>query len=143
MTGNPYTESGEQFRIPDMLANRADVWNLGEVLSGREDVFALSFVENALTANPVLAPLAGRSREDLALLVRLASGADPSPVARTDRLDHPYTPAELDRIVSVLRHLLTARTTVLAVNAAYIASAAQTDATRTEPRSGCRARTAT
>lgn len=133
MTGNPYTESGEQFRIPDMLANRADVWNLGEVLSGREDVFALSFVENALTANPVLAPLAGRSREDLALLVRLASGADPSPVARTDRLDHPYTPAELDRIVSVLRHLLTARTTVLAVNAAYIASAAQTDATRTEP----------
>lgn len=57
MAGNPYTESGERFRIPDMLANRADVWNLGEVLSGREDVFALSFVENALTANPVLAPL--------------------------------------------------------------------------------------
>lgn len=79
------------------------------------------------------APLAGRSREDLALLVRLASDADPSAIARTDRLDHPYTPAELDRIVSVLRHLLTARSTVLAVNAAYIASAAQTDATRTEP----------
>ncbi|MFF5274457.1 DNA repair ATPase [Streptomyces sp. NPDC000133] len=133
MTGNPYTESGEQFRIPDMLANRADVWNLGEVLSGREDVFALSFVENALTANPALAPLAARSREDLALLVRLASGAAPSPIARTDRLGHPYPPAELDRIVSVLRHLLTARSTVLAVNAAYIASAAQTDATRTEP----------
>ena len=73
MAGNPYTESGEQFRIPDMLANRADVWNLGDVLTGREDVFALSFVENALTANPVLAPLAGRDRDDLALLVRLAS----------------------------------------------------------------------
>ncbi|MEU4500062.1 DNA repair ATPase [Streptomyces sp. NPDC024089] len=130
MAGNPYTESGERFRIPDMLANRADVWNLGEVLSGREDVFALSFVENALTANPVLAPLAGRSRADLALFVRLASG-DSS--ARTDRPEHPYTPAEMDRIVAVLRHLLTARDTVLAVNAAYIASAAQTDATRTEP----------
>ncbi|GAA1309840.1 DNA repair ATPase [Streptomyces sanglieri] len=130
MAGNPYTESGERFRIPDMLANRADVWNLGEVLSGREDVFALSFVENALTANPVLAPLAGRSRADLALFVRLASG-DSS--ARTDRPEHPYTPAEVDRIVAVLRHLLTARDTVLAVNAAYIASAAQTDATRTEP----------
>ncbi|MEL5958317.1 DNA repair ATPase [Streptomyces sp. CLV115] len=130
MAGNPYTESGERFRIPDMLANRADVWNLGEVLSGREDVFALSFVENALTANPVLAPLAGRSRADLALFVRLASG-DGS--ARTDRPEHPYTPAEVDRIVAVLRHLLTARDTVLAVNAAYIASAAQTDATRTEP----------
>ncbi|MGW9247097.1 DNA repair ATPase [Streptomyces badius] len=131
MAGNPYTESGEQFRIPDMLANRADVWNLGEVLSGREDVFALSFVENALTANPVLAPLAGRSRDDLTLLVRLAGGSDPA--ARAEHLEHPYSAAELDRILAVLRHLLTARDTVLAVNAAYIASAAQTDATRTEP----------
>ncbi|MET9055546.1 DNA repair ATPase [Streptomyces bacillaris] len=130
MAGNPYTESGEQFRIPDMLANRADVWNLGEVLSGREDVFALSFVENALTANPVLAPLAGRSRDDLALLVRLAGG-DPS--ARAEHLEHPYSAVELDAVLAVLRHLLTARETVLAVNAAYIASAAQTDATRTEP----------
>ncbi|MFB7913563.1 DNA repair ATPase [Streptomyces sp. NPDC056061] len=131
MAGNPYTESGARFRIPDMLANRADVWNLGDVLTGREDVFALSFVENALTANPVLAPLAGRSREDLALFVRLASGTDPD--ARPDRLDHPYAPAEVERITAVLRHLLTARDTVLAVNAAYIASAAQTDETRTEP----------
>ena len=32
MAGNPYTESGETFRIPDMLANRADVYNLGDVL---------------------------------------------------------------------------------------------------------------
>ncbi len=131
MAGNPYTESGEQFRIPDMLANRADVWNLGEVLSGRDDVFALSFVENALTANPVLAPLAARSRDDLALLVRLAGGSDPA--ARAEHLEHPYSAAELDPILAVLRHLLTARDTVLAVNAAYIASAAQTDATRTEP----------
>ncbi|MZF57134.1 AAA family ATPase [Streptomyces sp. SID5594] len=131
MAGNPYTESGEQFRIPDMLANRADVWNLGEVLSGRDDVFALSFVENALTANPVLAPLAARSREDLALLVRLAGGGDPA--ARAEHLEHPYSAVELDAVLAVLRHLLTARDTVLAVNAAYIASAAQTDATRTEP----------
>lgn len=130
MAGNPYTESGARFQVPDMLANRADVWNLGEVLSGREDVFALSFVENALTANPVLAPLAGRSREDLALLLRLA---DADPTARPERLEHPYAPAEVDRITAVLRHLLRARDTVLAVNAAYIASAAQTDATRTEP----------
>ncbi|MGW9304575.1 DNA repair ATPase [Streptomyces cyaneofuscatus] len=131
MAGNPYTESGEQFRIPDMLANRADVWNLGEVLSGRDDVFALSFVENALTANPVLAPLAARSRDDLALLVRLAGGGDPA--ARAEHLEHPYSAVELDAVLAVLRHLLTARDTVLAVNAAYIASAAQTDAARTEP----------
>ncbi|WP_328329481.1 DNA repair ATPase [Streptomyces sp. NBC_00455] len=130
MAGNPYTESGQRFRIPDMLANRADVWNLGDVLTGKEDVFALSFVENALTANPVLAPLAGRGRDDLALLVRLAAD---DPTARRDRLQHPYSPGELDRIVAVLRHLLVARTTVLAVNAAYIASAAQSEAARTEP----------
>lgn len=56
MAGNPYTGAGGRFRVPDMLANRADVWNLGDVLTGKEDVFALSFVENALTSNPVLAP---------------------------------------------------------------------------------------
>ncbi|WP_060177568.1 DNA repair ATPase [Streptomyces sp. IMTB 1903] len=130
MAGNPYTEAGQRFRIPDMLANRADVWNLGDVLTGQEDAFALSFVENALTSNPVLAPLAARERADLELLVRLAAD---DPTARRDRLTHPYAPAELDRILAVLRHLLTARQTVLAVNDAYIASAAQTDVSRTEP----------
>ncbi|WP_229871967.1 AAA family ATPase, partial [Streptomyces longisporoflavus] len=130
MAGNPYTESGARFRIPDMLANRADVWNLGDVLAGKEDVFALSFVENALTANPVLAPLAGRERADLNLLIRLA---EDDPTARADALTHPYAPAEVEHIVAVLRHLLTARATVLAVNAAYIASAGQSEDTRTEP----------
>ncbi|MFJ3210328.1 DNA repair ATPase [Streptomyces flaveolus] len=130
MAGNPYTESGSRFQLPDMLANRADVWNLGDVLTGKEHVFALSFVENALTANPVLAPLAGRDRADLDLLLRLAEGDG---TARVDRLAHPYAPAELERVLAVLRHLLSARATVLAVNAAYIASAAQQDDARTEP----------
>jgi hypothetical protein len=74
--------------------------------------------------------LAGRERSDLDLLIRLA---EDDPTARAECLTHPYVPAELDRILTVLRHLLTARATVLAVNAAYIASAARTDATRTEP----------
>ncbi|MEU2298153.1 DNA repair ATPase [Streptomyces antibioticus] len=130
MAGNPYTESGTRFRVPDMLANRADVWNLGNVLTGKQDAFALSFVENALTAHPVLAPLAGRDRADLDLLVRLAEGVG---TARADRLVHPYGTAELEQILAVLRHLLTARATVLAVNAAYIASAARSDDARTEP----------
>ncbi|MFI1097419.1 DNA repair ATPase [Streptomyces sp. NPDC020917] len=130
MAGNPYTQSGTVFRVPDMLANRADVWNLGDVLSGREELFALSYVENALTANPVLAPLAGRDRADLELLLRLAEG-DPS--ARAADLRHPYQAADRDEITAVLRHLLRARTTLLAVNAAYIASAAQSAHTRTEP----------
>ncbi|WP_217170087.1 DNA repair ATPase [Streptomyces sp. AC512_CC834] len=130
MAGNPYTESGARFQVPDMLANRADVWNLGDVLTGKEEAFALSFLENALTANPVLAPLAGRDRADLELLVRLAAQ---DPAARADRLTHACPPAELERVLSVLRHLVAARETVLAVNAAYIASAAQEDAARTEP----------
>ncbi|MGW3559052.1 DNA repair ATPase [Streptomyces sp. NPDC000963] len=130
MAGNPYTESGQAFRVPDMLADRADVWNLGDVLTGKEDAFALSFVENALTSHPALAPLAGRDRADLELLVRLAAG---DPTARRDRLAHPYAPAELERILAVLGRLLTARETVLAVNEEYIASAARSDAARTAP----------
>ncbi|MFV2174399.1 DNA repair ATPase [Actinomadura sp. LOL_011] len=130
MAGNPYTESGTRFRIPDMLANRADVWNLGDVLSGKDDLFALSYIENALTSNPVLAPLTAHDRADVELLVRLATG-DPS--ARPDRLAHPYSQAELDQILAVLQKLVVAQRVVLAVNRAYIASAAQDDASRTEP----------
>ncbi|MFJ9904313.1 DNA repair ATPase [Streptomyces sp. NPDC101152] len=130
LAGNPYTESGTGFHVPDMLANRADVWNLGDVLAGKGEQFAVSFVENALTANPVLAPLAGRDRTDLDLLIRLAEG---DPTARPDRLTHPYVPAELTQILAVLRHLLAARDTVLAVNAAYRDSAGRSDSDRTEP----------
>ncbi len=130
MAGNPYTESGQRFRVPDMLANRADVWNLGDVLSGREEVFALSYIENALTSNPVLAPLSGRDRGDVELLVRMARGDDS---VRADQLSHPYSPVELEQIVSVLRKLLRVQQIVLANNQAYIASAAQSDASRTEP----------
>ncbi|WP_329368063.1 DNA repair ATPase [Streptomyces sp. NBC_00669] len=130
MAGNPYTESGALFRVPDMLANRADVWNLGDVLTGREDLFAFSYVENALTANPVLAPLAGRDRADLDLLVRLAAD---DPTARAADLAHPYSDAERAEILAVLRHLLRARDVLLTVNAAYIDSAGRDDASRTEP----------
>jgi hypothetical protein len=43
------SETGEKLRFPDMLANRADTYNLAEILEGKDDVFALSYVENALT----------------------------------------------------------------------------------------------
>ncbi|MGN9837326.1 DNA repair ATPase [Nonomuraea sp. H19] len=130
MAGNPYTESGQRFRIPDMLANRADVWNLGDVLSGRDDLFALSYIDNALTSNPVLAPLSGRDRADVELLVRLAKG---DTTVRADQLKHPYSRPELDQMLSVLAKLVRVQEVVLANNQAYIASAAQSDAARTEP----------
>jgi cellobiose-specific phosphotransferase system component IIA len=130
MAGNPYTEAGQKFRIPDMLANRADVWNLGDVLSGRDAVFAQSYIENALTSNKVTAPLAGRERSDTALLIRLASG---DPTAAPEALKHPYSAGELDQLLSVLRKLVRIQKTVLGNNLAYIASAAMDDASRTEP----------
>ncbi|MEU4540359.1 DNA repair ATPase [Streptosporangium sp. NPDC023825] len=130
MAGNPYTEAGRRFRIPDMLANRADVWNLGDVLSGRDELFALSYIDNALTSNPVLSPLSTRDRGDIRILVRLARGDSG---VRADQLSHPYSSVELEQVLAVLRKLLRIQRVVLANNQAYIASAAQADASRTEP----------
>jgi hypothetical protein len=129
MAGNPYTESGEVFRIPDMLANRADVYNLGDVLGGMQDAFLLSYIENAMTSNPVLAPLATREMKDLYLLVDKAQGREFS----ANSLSHSYSAAEISEIVAVLQRMMEARNVVFRVNQQYIASAAQADAYRTEP----------
>ncbi|HHG86607.1 MAG TPA: AAA family ATPase, partial [Bacteroidetes bacterium] len=53
MAGNPYTESGEKFQIPDMLANRADTYNLGDIIGDTAHFFELSLVENCLSSNAV------------------------------------------------------------------------------------------
>ena len=129
MAGNPYTESGEKFVIPDMLANRADTYNLGDILSGNEELFALSYIENALTSNPVLAPLAARDPRDIPLLVRMAEG---EPVEASE-LSHTYSALELTEITAVLRRLRQIQKLLLKVNAAYIASASQGAAYRNEP----------
>jgi hypothetical protein len=129
MAGNPYTETGEKFRIPDMLANRADIYNLGDQLSGREHLFALSFIENAITSNTVLAPLATRDQQDIYRLCRMAQGEQ---IPATD-LSHGYSAGELDEIVSTLSKLMQCRDVLLKVNAQYIESAAQDDALRSEP----------
>lgn len=129
MAGNPYTESGEVFKIPDMLANRADIYNLGDVLGGMEDVFRLSYLENCLTSNPVLAPLATR---DMADLYRFIDKAEGKPFSNNE-LSYDYSGAEVNEIVATLQHLITARDLVYKVNLQYIASAAQADKYRVEP----------
>jgi MoxR-like ATPase len=129
MAGNPYTESGEVFKIPDMLANRADIHNLGDVLSGREALFALSYIENSLTANPALLPLASRDPQDVLRLVQLAQGEDVPPSA----FAHGYGAAELEELTALFKRLFRARDLLLKVNQAYIESAARQDAYRTEP----------
>lgn len=129
MAGNPYTESGEVFKIPDMLANRADIYNLGEVLGDKQEVFALSYLENGLTSNKVLAPLATRDMQDIYTLIDLAKGKEVS----TNDLSHSYSGAELTEIIDVFKKLLIVQDVVLKVNQQYIASAAQNDEYRTEP----------
>lgn len=129
MAGNPYTESGERFRIPDMLANRADTYNLGEILGGRQDLFAASYIENALTSNPVTAPLLMRAPKDLQRIIAMAAGAPLS----ANELEHGYSAAELQEVVEVVKRFFFAQRTLLQVNQEYIRSASQDDRFRTEP----------
>lgn len=139
MAGNPYTESGEKFQIPDMLANRADTYNLGDVIGSdggtAADVFRMSYIENALTSSPTLGQLASRSQSDVYSILKMAeSSLEGTPVSTTDAdLDGNYSAEELNEFVSVMQKLMRVRDIVLAVNDQYITSAAQADAYRTEP----------
>ena len=54
MAGNPYPESGSKFQIPDMLANRADTYNLDDIVGGSLEAFKNSYIENSMTLNVVL-----------------------------------------------------------------------------------------
>ena len=129
MAGNPYTESGARFQIPDMLANRADTYNLGDILQGKEQAFALSYLENALTSNAVLAPLAGREPADVHKLVAMAQGEE----VPASELSHGYGAAEIEEFVALFKQLFRVQRTLLRVNQEYIASASQDDRYRTEP----------
>ncbi|WP_104041488.1 DNA repair ATPase [Vibrio hyugaensis] len=129
MAGNPYTESGEAFRIPDMLANRADIYNLGDMLSDQKVIFDLSFIENSLTSNNVLAPLATRDLNDLYRFVRMAEGEN---IALSE-MSHSYSAIESGEIVTTLQKLIMAQQIVLKVNQQYIKSAATADQYRVEP----------
>lgn len=129
MAGNPYTESGDTFNIPDMLSNRADTYNLGDMLSDQAEVFELSYIENSLTSNPVLAPLATRDLNDLYKIIEMTKGKD---VALTD-LEYNYSATEVDEIKLVLNRMYTVRDVILKVNQQYIKSAAIDDNYREEP----------
>ena len=134
MAGNPYTESGEAFKVPDMLANRADIYNLGDIMSGMEEIFALSYIENSLTSNAVLAPLANRDLSDVHRLIKMAKVNDANLAqAQSSELTYPYSTSEINEIIAILRHMFTVQKVILDVNQAYIASASQDDKYRVEP----------
>ena len=130
MAGNPYTESGEKFQIPDMLANRADTYNLGDVIGDQADVFELSYLENCLTSNPTLSNLHTRSRNDIYSIIDLASAESPEAAGS---VEGNFTVEEINEFVDVMKKLLRIRDVVLQVNLQYITSAAQQDEYRTEP----------
>jgi len=129
MAGNPYTESGDKFKIPDMLANRADIYNIGDILGDNADVFNLSYIENSLTSNVSLQKLASKEPKDLHPLLQLVQ------TGKKDGADFEanHTPDEVHEYVSVLKKLLKVRDIITVVNQAYIESAAQADEYRTEP----------
>jgi len=129
MAGNPYTESGLKFKIPDMLANRADTYNLGDIIGGNAEWFKASYLENAVTSNAVLAPLSVRSQGDIRTFIRMAETGQRT----AEGLEGTYSAQELDEVLSVLKKLVAIRDVVMKVNAEYIASAGQADEFRTEP----------
>lgn len=128
MAGNPYTESGEKFRIPDMLANRADIYNLGDIIGDTEHLFKLSLIENSLTANPLLQQLSSSHFEDVYTLIDRIENDQ-----QDTQLKGNHTAQEIADYTKVLEKVITIRNTVLKVNAEYIRSAAQEDSYRTEP----------
>jgi hypothetical protein len=129
MAGNPYTESGQKFKIPDMLANRADTYNLGDVIGNNAEAFKSSYLENAVTSNATLAPLANKSQKDIRTFIRMAGSGEKN----EDGFEASYSAQEVDEILSVMRKLVKIREVVLRVNSEYIHSAGQADEFRTEP----------
>ena len=129
MAGNPYTESGKRFRIPDMLANRADTYNLGDIVGDNYDQFVMSYVENCLTSNSVLEKLTRRSQRDAYTILKIAE------TGQREGLDFEgnYTAEEVQEYVATMKKLLVVRDVVLKVNREYIRSAGQADEYRTEP----------
>ncbi|TJZ60572.1 AAA family ATPase [Sphingobacterium olei] len=129
MAGNPYTESGSKFQIPDMLANRADVYNLGDVIGDTEHLFNLSLIENAAIENPYLEKIASKSFRDFYALIEVVQ----SGIEQLPDLEGNYLKQEVDDFIAVLKHILTIRNVVVNVNKNYIQSAAMQDVYRTEP----------
>lgn len=130
MAGNPYTTGGGRFEMPDMLVNRSDVFNLGDVSGEHDDAFARSYIENSLTACPSLAPHASKLLDDLGSVLGMADGRLP---VDASGLEHAWDGAELDASVRSVAMLRRAQRVLLDVNAAYIESAATAESDRTAP----------
>lgn len=129
MAGNPYTEVGGKFQVPDMLANRADTYNLGDILGGHEEAFKDSYIENALTSNTTLARIGARSHNDALTILKIALTGSREGI----EFESSLSAEEVNDAVAVMEKLLHVREIILRVNQEYVRSAAMEDAYRTEP----------
>lgn len=129
MAGNPYTESGDKFQIPDMLSNRADIYNLGDVIGDTEAAFNMSYLENCLTSNAALAKMVTKSLKDSYSIFKLAETG--SSEGLTFEVKH--TSEELQEYTALVKHLVRVRDVILKVNKTYIESAAIAEEYRLEP----------
>lgn len=129
MAGNPYTETGEKFQIPDMLANRADIYNLGDVIGNTSDLFELSLIENAMTSNPLLTQLVSKNADDLYPLIEMATSGKKDGF----ELKGNHSKQDIESYIAILDKVIKVRNVVLQANSAYISSAAMEDSYRVEP----------
>src|SRR5690606_14007176 len=111
------------------------------IIGDSREAFEMSYLENAMTSNPVLARLAARSGKDVQAIIQMAERArrQPNTVSAdqisTEGIDFEgnYSIEELTEFVNTMTKLMQVRDVVLTVNREYIASAAQHDDYRTEP----------
>lgn len=129
MAGNPYTESGDKFQVPDMLANRSDIYNLGDIIGDTKEIFELSYIENSLTSNAILQKMATKSSKDIYPIVKYAQTGSREGL----EFEGNHTNQELNEYMEVVKRMLVVRDAILKVNLEYIRSAAMEDSYRTEP----------
>lgn len=128
MAGNPYTESGDKFQIPDMLSNRADTYNLGEISGVNSELFDLSLIENSILSNSFMTRLTQPSLDNLYQLYESIKNNNASV-----NLEGNFTSQEIEDFKNVCNKIIQVRDTVIQVNATYIQSAAMADEYRNEP----------
>ena len=121
MAGNPYTESGEKRAG---RTNRADTYNLGDDMKGREAAFSGSYIKR----NHFEPRLSGKAAEDIQAFIRMAETDQREGI----ELQGNFSANEQEELITVIKKMITLRDVVLKVNQLYIESAGQSDEFRTE-----------
>lgn len=83
-----------------MLANRADTYNLGDIIGNSAGAFKASYIENAVTSNPALVALANKSQKDVRAFIRIAETGQRDGIT----FEASYSSREIEEIVSVMKN---------------------------------------